>query len=383
VAPQLSPRKTDRGTARHRPIDAEDRLRYSFPMPRRHHELAAMLCMLLYLLSCRREPRQSAAVASTAGSNAARPDRIAPTSPAPSPSSDAASAAASVQPTQDAPHQPISEERSISFAFRPAGASQQAYAMQDPLDQHRILLTRGVERGKAYPVVVAMHGQPRRGKAPRSYEFTRVVAEVTRELVDKHEIEPLVLVTPVFRFEGQNWPNFEIGPFMLEVGRILAQTGVGVKGTYVVGHSAAAGCGGAGLNHVAAIAPSAVGFFDTCVGEGFLQAARELAKQRIPTLIAHSVETAGFRPRQRTEYVVDFDFGRVYSTIGLRPSACPEHLPEVPLRRLDYRCATNERATTQALVLDTGSGDEAHEALVPVALRYFLRQYVQSKSPGG
>jgi hypothetical protein len=347
------------------PIDAEEGLRYSLPMPRRYHHQAITWLMILLLLSCSREQRQSAAVVSAAGSNVASPS-------------------ASAQPVGTVPlRADISAERRISFAYRPAGASQEAYAMTDPLDQHQILITRGVERDKAYPVVVALHGQPRRGKAPRSYGFTRMVAEVTRELVETGAVAPLVLVTPVFRFEGENWPNFELGPFIQQVGQILAQAGVGVKGTYVVGHSAAAGCGGAGLNHVAAITPSAVGFFDTCVGEGFLRAARELAKKRIPTLIAHSVETAGFRPRQATEYVVGFDFGRVYSTIGLRPCTCPERLPEVPLRQLDYRCANNEGATTTALVLDTGSGDEAHEALVPVALRYFLQQYVQNATPGG
>ena len=46
---------------------------------------------------------------------------------------------------------------------------------------------RGVEKGNTYPVVVALHGQPRRGQAPRSYAFPNVVAEVTRELVQSEK----------------------------------------------------------------------------------------------------------------------------------------------------------------------------------------------------
>jgi hypothetical protein len=144
----------------------------------------------------------------------------------------------------------------------------------------------------------------------------------------------------------------------------------------VLGHSGAAGCGGGGLNRVADASPSAVGFFDTCVGVGFVQAARELEKQRIPTLIMHSVETAGFRPRQPVEYDADFDFGRVYSTMGLHAAECPSRLPEAPLRQLAFRCATNANATTRALVVDTGRGEKAHEALVPIAVRYFLREFL-------
>ena len=273
-----------------------------------------------------------------------------------------------------------SEERTITFAWKPANASAREYPMSDPEGQHRILLTRGVENGNAYAVVVALHGQPRRGQAPRSYVFPRVVSEVTRELVQSEQIEPLILVTPVFRFEGENWPNFELVDFMAQVRRIISGLGLGIKGTYVVGHSGAAGCGGGGLNRVSSASPNAVGFFDTCVGAGFVQQVLALAKQRIPTLIIHSVETAGFQPRQPIEYDANFDFGKVYSNIGLRPATCPARLPEAPLRQLTFRCATNNSGTTLALVLDTGQGEKAHEALVPVALRFFLREYLRKGS---
>lgn len=253
--------------------------------------------------------------------------------------------------------------------------------MSDPEDQHRILLTRGVEKGNAYRVVVALHGQPRRGQAPRSYAFPRVVVEVVRQLVQTNRIEPLILVTPVFRFEGQNWPQFEFAEFMPEVRRILSDNGLSIKGTYAIGHSGAAGCGGGGLNRVSDASLDAVGFFDTCVGAGFLQQVKALEKNRTLTLIMHSVETAGFQPRQPVEYDAHFDFGKVYSTIGLHPATCPQRLPEVPLRDLDFRCATNDGGTTLALVVDTGQGEKAHEALVPVALRYFLQEYLVKRAP--
>ena len=268
------------------------------------------------------------------------------------------------------------EERTIFFAWKPVDAKFSEYAMSASEDQHRVLLTSGVVKGNAYPVVVALHGQPRRGQAPRSYVFPGVVADVTRDLVQAGQVVPIVLVTPVFRFEGQNWPQFGLADFMVQVRRILSEKGLNIKGTYVFGHSGAAGCGGGGLNRVAEASPSAVGFFDTCIGEGFVGAARELGRRGIPTLIMHSVETAGFRPRQPVEYDANFDFGRVYSTMGLHVAQCPSRLPEAPLRRLAFRCATNADGTTQALVVDTGHGENAHEALVPIAVRYFLREYL-------
>ena len=253
--------------------------------------------------------------------------------------------------------------------------------MSDPEDQHRILLTRGVEKGKAYRVVIALHGQPRRGQAPRNYVFPRVVADVTRQLVQANQIEPLILVTPVFRFEGQNWPQFELAEFMPEVRRILADHGLSIKGNYAVGHSGAAGCGGGWLNRASNASLNAVGFFDTCVGAGFLQQIRALGKNRTPTLIIHSVETAGFQPRQPVEYDAHFDFGQVYSAIGLHRATCPRRLPDAPLRDLDFRCAVNDGDSTLALVVDTGQGEKAHEALVPVALRYFLQEYLVKDQP--
>jgi hypothetical protein len=248
--------------------------------------------------------------------------------------------------------------------------------MHDAEDQHHILLLRGTERGEAYPVVVAMHGQPRRGQAPRTYRFPAVVSRVAREGLTQGDLGPFVLVTPVFRFEGQNWPSFELGPFMTVVYRALADAGIAGSGLYIVGHSGAAGCGGAGLNQVAKLTPNAVGFFDTCVGSGFAQAVRALAAQRTPTLIVHSVETAGFVPRHALEYDADFDFGKVYAPLGLKAATCPEQLPAAPLRSIDYRCAKNDTGSTQAFVVNTGHGEAAHEALVPVALRYFLQRYV-------
>ena len=274
---------------------------------------------------------------------------------------------------------PLPEERILHFAWKPERARSIEYAMQAREDQHTIFALRGVEVGKPTPVVVAFHGQPRRRQPPHTYAFPRTVAEVARRLVESRAVTPFVLVTPVFRFEGQNWPNFEPAQFVEEVKRILANDGIAAGRFYFVGHSGAAGCGGGGLNHVADASPSAVGFFDTCVGAGFLESVRELGRRGVPTFIAHSVETAGYQPREPTEYESHFDFGKVYSKVGLLPTACPERLPDAPLRKLEYRCAANPSGTVRALVIDTGEGEKAHEALVPVALRYFLMEYLRVK----
>ena len=251
--------------------------------------------------------------------------------------------------------------------------------MRDAEDQHRIVLTRGVVAGGKYPAVIALHGQPRRGQPPREYAFPRTVTEVALDLVERRQVEPIVLVVPVFRFQGVNWPNFELADFLAEVTRVLASEDIAISRTLVFGHSGAAGCGGGGMNHAHTIRPAAVGFFDTCVGAGFGQEVRTLLRERIPTLIVHSVETAAFRPRQVTEYMTTFDFGKVYAPLGLKPSEqCPPHAFEVPLRDQPYRCATDPAGIARAFVVDTGEGQEAHDAVVPVALRYFLREYTSA-----
>jgi hypothetical protein len=231
-----------------------------------------------------------------------------------------------------------------------------------------------------YPALVAFHGQPGRGQAPRDYAFGGTVEKVTLGLVDAHEIEPVILVIPVFRFEGKNWPAFDVAAFMTEVGRLLAAEDIQVQRTLLVGHSGAAGCGGGGLNRAHEAHPAAVGFFDTCVGAGFGHEVRALRKERVPTLIIHSVETAGFRPRPPLEYWPKFNFGKVYGPLGLEPKEdCTAPLPDVPLRDQPYRCASDPDGIVRAFVVDTGEGQEGHDAVVPPALRFFLRQFAKAE----
>ena len=225
-------------------------------------------------------------------------------------------------------------------------------------------------------MVIALHGQPKRGVAPRDYRFGATVARVAESLVERGDVPPLVLVLPVFRYLEVNWPGFDLPQFRATVARRLAAEGVEASAYYVVGHSAAAGCGGEGMNGAHRMAPAAVGFFDTCLGGGFRSAVRALRKAGIPTLITHGVETAGFRPRQPREYMTTFDFGRAYAPLGLEPSACPQRVPDAPLRPQPFRCAADPGASTRAFVVDTGTGEEGHNAVVPVAFAYFLREYV-------
>ena len=266
--------------------------------------------------------------------------------------------------------------RVVRFPWRPPDASAEAYAMDEAEDQHRIVLPTTRTEGAALPVLVAFHGQPKRGQAPRSYAFATAVMATMRRAVAAGDVRPIALVLPVFRYVGQNWPRFDVVAFQTEIERHLAAEGVKSNGYYVVGHSGAAGCGGDGMNRVHRMKPSAVGFFDTCLGAGWRDEVQRLREAHVPTLLVHSLETAAFSPRQATEYLSTFDFGRAYGPAGLSPSACPDRLPSAPLRNQPFRCSADGQGTTQGLIVDSGEGEEGHNALVPIALEYFLKTYV-------
>ena len=133
------------------------------------------------------------------------------------------------------------------------------------------------------------------------------------------------------------------------------------------------------MNGAHRMRPAAVGFFDTCVGQGFRAEVRALRKAGIPTLLLHSVETAGFRPRQPREYMTTFDFGKVFAPLGLAPGECPERLPDAPLRPQPFRCAADDSGVLRAFVLDTGEGEAGHNAIVPVAFAHFVREHVTER----
>jgi hypothetical protein len=251
--------------------------------------------------------------------------------------------------------------------------------MSQPEDQHRLVFAGGLAQGGRYPVLIALHGQPKRDQVPRDYAFPKTVIAVTSDLVERGEVPPLVLVLPVFRYLGTNWPAFDLRALRTKVEQLLAAEGLHAGAYYVVGHSGAAGCGGDGMNRADRIAPAAVGFFDTCLGAGWREEVLALRKAHIPTLMVHSVETAGFVPRQPHEYLSTFDFGRAYAPVGLAASACPKHLPERPLRQQPFQCASDREGIARALVVDTGEGEAGHNAALPVALAYFLREYLAGR----
>src|SRR5689334_10557079 len=269
--------------------------------------------------------------------------------------------------------------RVVRFDWRPPRGSAEAYLMEDAEDQHRIVLPRGSAQGGIYPVVVAFHGQPKRGEAPRRYAFAGKVIDATARVVARGEVGPVVLVLPVFRYIGTNWPDFDVEAFRAEVDARLAKLHIEPSGYYVVGHSGAAGCGGDGMNRAHRMHPAAVGFFDTCLGKGWRDEVQRLRAARVPTLMMHSLETAGFSPRQSTEYLPTFDFGLAYGPVGLSPHACPAELPNAKLRDQPFRCSADEQGTTRGLIVDSGEGEEGHNALVPIALEYFLKTYVRTR----
>ena len=269
--------------------------------------------------------------------------------------------------------------RLVRFAWRPPGANAEAYALDEPEDQHQIVLSPKVAPGASYPVILAFHGQPKRGEAPRRYAFAARVIEATKQAVDEGRVRPVVLVLPVFRYVGMNWPQFDVVAFQNEVDQRLGAEGVSASGYYVVGHSGAAGCGGDGMNRVHRMHPAAVGFFDTCLGRGWRDEVKRLREARVPTLLIHSLETAAFSPRQPIEYSPTFDFGRAYGPAGLSAIDCPAELPRAPLRAQPYRCSADERGITRGFIIDSGEGEEGHNALVPIALDYFLKTFVGNR----
>jgi len=264
----------------------------------------------------------------------------------------------------------------VYFEWQPQNGPRAAYTLPEKEDQHRIHLSSQVTSGGVYPVVVGFHGQPKRGKNPRDYHFVQQVPQIVEAVAAKEQLRPFVFVMPVFRFLGQNWPGFDVREFRKEVERQLKKRGIGAGDWFAFGHSGAAGCGGDGLNRAERMAPKAVGFFDTCLGRGWQEAVRQLQKDHVQTVNIHSVETAGFRPRQRPEYQSSFDFGRAYGPLGLAPVACPKAHPGERLRDQAYRCAATKGGGVQGFVVDTGDGAPAHEALLPVAISYFLTRFI-------
>ena len=130
------------------------------------------------------------------------------------------------------------------------------------------------------------------------------------------------------------------------------------------------------MNRAHRMRPAAVGFFDTCLGRGWRDEVERLRAAQIPTLMIHSLETAAFSPRQPTEYSPTFDFGRAYGPAGLRAIDCPTELPQAPLRAQPFRCSADEQGIARGFIIDSGEGEEGHNAVVPIAVEYFLRQFI-------
>lgn len=271
--------------------------------------------------------------------------------------------------------------RVVSFVWRPPEGDPAAYQMSAIEDQHRIVFLEGVQPGGSYPVVVAFHGQPQRGTPPQKYTFPRVALETAQQAVAGGKVKPFILILPVFRFRGENWPDFDAGAFRREVEKHLKKEGISPTAWYALGHSGAAGCGGLGLNGAEAMSPRAVGFIDTCLGKGWQSALKKLRKRKIEALNVHTVETAGFRPKQRPEYQSWFDFGRAYGPVGMNPIPCPKRTPGKKLRDQKYRCAASPDGLVRGFVVDAGEGVEAHRAIVAIGMRYFLDEYLGPSVP--
>jgi hypothetical protein len=271
----------------------------------------------------------------------------------------------------------VAEPKVIRFAWKPRRGPAEAYEMSDPTDQHRLVLTPGVEQGGSYPVVVAFHGQPPRGMAPSGYRFPDDTQKQIVALVRRERIQPVILVIPVFRFIGGNWPWFDLREFRTKMEELFAAEGIAGTDWYAFGHSGAAGCKGDGLNRAHRMRPKAVGYFDTCIGQGWADEIKRLRQRGVRVLNVHSVETAGFVPKQTPEYQSTFDFGRAYKPAGMKPVDCPKNHPGVRLRDQKYRCAASKDGLLKAFVIDSGQGKEAHRNVLVPAIRYFLVDFVR------
>ena len=269
-----------------------------------------------------------------------------------------------------------SPHETIRFAWSPPGGARSVYRMDDPADQHRIVILPGVQRGARVPVIVAFHGQPGKGRDPRQYPFPGRVENQVAGMIASGRIRPAILVIPVFRFVVQNWPKFDVAAFRTKVERVLRANGFEPEFFVAFGYSGAAGCGGDGLNRAHRMQPKAVGFFDTCLGRGWQEEVARLREKRIPTLNIHSVETAGFRPKQRPEYQDWFNFGRAYGPVGMKPVPCPADHPGERLREQEYRCAATPDGVVKGFVVDTGVELEAHRGALAVGIAYFLETYL-------
>ena len=265
--------------------------------------------------------------------------------------------------------------KSVRFEWCPSKKVAAAYQMQNPADQHEIVFTKGVKAGGTYPVIVGFHGQPKRGRSPGDYMFLQPVKDLVNQMVSSGEIKPVILVLPVFRFTGGNWPYFNPKKFGQKVKEILEQNKIKVKNWYAFGHSGAAGCGGGGLNEIHVLKPAAVGFFDTCLGAGWSKEIKTLQKKKIKTLTIHSVETAGFKPKQKPEYQHYFKFKRAYEPAGLFAVPCPQVIPGKKLRPQKGKCSATKDGIITGFILDTGEGKEAHRAILEPAIRYFLKEF--------
>jgi hypothetical protein len=273
----------------------------------------------------------------------------------------------------------FADTRVVFFEWRPTTGFHGSYSLSEQADQHRIVIPAGIQKGKSYPVVIGFHGQPRRGKDPRDYMFMAPVQRTVLRLVESGDIEPVILVMPVFRFLGTNWPKFNPRLFQKKVMELLAKEGIEAREWYAFGHSGAAGCGGDGLNQIHGISPDGVGFFDTCLGKNWQQEVKQLQKAGVKTFNIHSVETAGFKPKQRPEYQANFDFGRAYAPLGIEPVPCPKVHPGARLRKLPYRCSATSDGLIQSFVVDTGEGEAAHKAILEPAITYFLKYFLAVK----
>jgi hypothetical protein len=273
------------------------------------------------------------------------------------------------------PSKPPPEPRVIRFAWKPRRGPAEAYEMPDPEDQHYLVLMPGVEEGGSYPVVVAFHGQPKRGQAPRTFRLPGDTANQLAQMIRDGELRPVILIAPVFRFIGGNWPWFDLREFREHMEGMLAEQGLTTTEWYAFGHSGAAGCKGDGLNRAHRMRPTAVGYFDTCIGQGWADEIERLRQRGVRVLNVHSVETAGFVPKQTPEYQTNFDFGRAYGPAGMKPVECPEKHPGEKLRPQKYRCASSKDGLLRAFVVDSGAGKEGHRNVLVPAIHYFLTEF--------
>ena len=99
--------------------------------------------------------------------------------------------------------------RVVRFSWIPSGAAATAYEIDDPEDQHRLVMVGNVTPGGEYwswwRSTDSRAVENRRTTTHSAKRSSRSPAPSS----SRGEVRPFILALPVFRYQGTNWPSFD------------------------------------------------------------------------------------------------------------------------------------------------------------------------------